>query len=97
MIQLVSLIIEDSGKRFSHDQTVAAKLMLNGKEALTSSGVKSGTPGEPFPFDLHLKELLEKELPGYEHHSRTQQLLNNALHDTMRDIARERSTHKEEW
>jgi hypothetical protein len=60
-VDLIILLLEVSFENFQ-DKTKINELTTQCYISLTTLGVKSGTPGQPFPVDLQLMELLGKTL-----------------------------------
>ena len=59
--------------------------------SLTSLGVKSGTPGQPFAVDLQLKDLLENTLKGSKVNSpNIKYFFQKVLKSVQTDIDRDR-------
>lgn len=65
--------------------------------ALTSVGVKSGTPGKPFQVDLDLRDLLQTQHDKLANYSEFRQLLQDALNGLNRDIERNSDKDDEIW
>lgn len=66
--------------------------------AVTSLGVKSGTPGQPFQVDLELRELLKAEIQKNEFESDVViSFLNRVLGSVERDIERDTEEEDESW
>jgi hypothetical protein len=97
LFELVSFILEDSNKRFFSDNSIMSNIQMCLRDALTAAGVKTGTPGHPFAFDVRLKELIEEQLLKYDLGSLTHNLLKDVLSRVNHDIKRESITVKEEW
>lgn len=65
--------------------------------ALTSAGVKTGTPGEPFAEDLALKELLLSQLSNLGNHDPAKKFLNEVLKSVQSEIDRNSEMEDSAW
>ncbi|NJI72722.1 hypothetical protein HCX49_05850 [Sphingobacterium kitahiroshimense] len=65
--------------------------------ALTSLGVKTGTPGQPFQVDLDLRDLLESELKLLPMHVESRSLIISALKSINSEIERSSDLDNETW
>lgn len=65
--------------------------------ALISSGVKTGTPGQPFQADLDLRDLLEAELLEIPEYLESRKIIKAALDSVNRDINNSSDLDNETW
>ena len=66
-------------------------------DALTSVGVKTGTPGQPFQVDLDLRDLLESELKILPEHNECRSIIISALKSLNNEIERSSDLDNETW
>ena len=98
LFAILSYLITDAAVLHESNKGFLAQLRMELKIVITSAGCKSGTPGQPFPFDLRLKKLLEEAMPAYESHSDMKSMLSSALRETEATIARDTERDREdEW
>lgn len=65
--------------------------------AITSVGVKMGTPGQPFQVDLDLRDLLESELRALPEYVEGRSLITSVLKSINNDIERSLDLDNETW
>jgi hypothetical protein len=63
--------------------------------AITSAGVKSGTPGQPFSFDVQLKDLLESIIVNYTNNFEVNDLLSKIIVSMKKQI--QNSLDENQW
>jgi hypothetical protein len=97
LIEMVSLLLENCKEKFGNDASFMEDVNYKSYDAIMSAGVKTGTPGEPFLFDVQLKKLIEEVLPGYEKKPSTRNLLQSLINSLNQNIIREKVVEKEDW
>lgn len=90
---LVKLVLRGYSFVIDFDETENSSKVINQArfsfyDALTSVGVKSGTPGQPFQVDLDLRDLLESELKSLPQHVESRLLIVSALKSVNNEIER---------
>ncbi|WP_333887359.1 hypothetical protein [Sphingobacterium siyangense] len=65
--------------------------------ALISSGVKTGTPGQPFQADIDLRDLLEAELLEIPQYLESRKIITAALDSVKHDINNSSDLDNETW
>jgi hypothetical protein len=96
LIDLVVKLHALASKNFGADSEAFKRIQSECFSAITSAGVKSGTPGKPFPFDLALKDLLADSLTRYRSTLLTSEFLSKILKSVERDI-NDAIEEEEEW
>lgn len=86
-IDLILRIFENANSVKTENDSLE-DLMSNAYVALTNTGVKIGTPGEPFSQDIILMEILRRKISNYSVFSNTYELLNNAIKSIQSSIDR---------
>jgi len=95
-IDLVIKILEVSFEKLNNE-TQIKKITDQCYVSLTTLGVKTGTPGQPFAVDIQLKELLEKTLNSSKvSELRIRIFFQNVLKSIQSDIDRVKDEEGEE-
>ncbi|MBQ20552.1 MAG: hypothetical protein CMD31_07335 [Flavobacteriales bacterium] len=96
LIDLVIKILEVSFEKLNNEKQIK-KITDQCYVSLTTFGVKTGTPGQPFAVDIQLKELLEKTLNSSKvSELRIRIFLQNVLKTVQSDIDRVKDEEGEE-
>lgn len=97
--ELIDLVVELhalSAKNFGTNSEEFKEIQSECFSAITSAGVKSGTPGKPFPFDLNLRDLLLNAIGRYKTNPLSSDFLTKILKSVERDI-NDNLEEEEQW
>lgn len=97
LISLVEEIYVAALKNGIDEEVQRNDIYFKTYQALTNVGVKSGTVGQPFHVDIHLKELLEQYQAKISKNSPFYEIVQNAIQSTQRAIDDSYDRGNETW
>lgn len=97
IVDLITLIVKYAYENFNNKEE-QDELISQCYASLTSVGVKTGTPGQPFSVDLHLKQLLENTLGNNKLiNNKVRDFLQRTIASVQKDIDRDSRERDEIW